>query len=247
MSKWIRTVLILLGVGGAVSVAMAIKNYGNSDGTTKQKILVEVWSDVVCPYCFLGKIKLEKAISSLEGEAEVQVVWKAYQLSPAFPLDSSMSTFKYLSEHRGYPEQKLTRATKALAEVGEKYGVDFHFEKAISYNTLKAHRLIQWSAKSHKSSALKDALMEAHFCLGIDLSSEVALLQIVEKVGLSKTEAQQILGSNQFVAEVKDDMRRAEQLGITGVPFFLINGKQQISGAQDDRVFERALQKALEE
>ena len=237
-------VLIFTAVFGVVSIAFAISEFRQEEAKNNE-VVVEVWSDVICPYCFLGKRKLERAIEKLGAKERVKVVWKAFQLSPNFPVDSALSSFTYLTEHRGYPEDRLKRSIQALVDAGQPYGIEFNFDRALTYNTLKAHRLIQWASTQEKGSALKDALMEAYFTAGKDLSHEDQLLQVVEATGLDKQEASTVLAGNQYLAEVKEHIRRAGQIGVSGVPFFLINGEKQISGAQDDRVFESALEKAL--
>ncbi len=123
------------------------------------------------------------------------------------------------------------------------YGIDFQFEKALSFNTIDVHRLWQWSKTLGKSSELKEALMKAYFSDGIDLSKEENVIQVVENCGLDKLETESILRSNQFSNEVEEDIYHASQIGVKGVPFFVINNQFAISGAQEDRVFESALMK----
>jgi predicted DsbA family dithiol-disulfide isomerase len=132
-----------------------------------------------------------------------------------------------------------------LVENGKNYGIDFQFSTSLVFNTVKAHRLMQWSKQSDKSEMLKDALMRAYFTDGIDLSKEENLLKIVENSGLNREEALQVLNSDQFSQEVENDIYTATQIGIKGVPFFVINDKFAISGSQEDRVFENALKQVL--
>jgi predicted DsbA family dithiol-disulfide isomerase len=219
------------------------------DSTTipmqKEKVTIEIWSDVVCPFCLLGKKKLEQAIEKLDAGDKVDIVWRSFQLDPYFPKIESVPSKKNLVERKGYPSKQVDQMCDNLTLQGKDYGIIFDFYRAVTFNTFDAHRLIQWAKTKRLSNELKGALMVAHFTLGIDLSKEENILAVIEKVGLDKEEAKQILSSDQFTADVNNDIQQAQQLGIRGVPFFLINGKEGISGAQSDRVFENQLNKAI--
>jgi predicted DsbA family dithiol-disulfide isomerase len=128
---------------------------------------------------------------------------------------------------------------------GKNYGIDFQFEKSLTFNTFNAHRLLQWSKTLHRSNEMKAALMYAYFTEGADLSKNDVLLNIVAAQGLDVSKAKEILASNTYHDEVEKDLYEASKLGINGVPFFLINEKQVISGAQEDSVFESVISNAL--
>jgi predicted DsbA family dithiol-disulfide isomerase len=132
-----------------------------------------------------------------------------------------------------------------LTDQGKNYGIDFQFDKALSFNTYDAHRLWQWSKKSDKSNEVKDALFLAYFTNGIDLSIKENLLDVIAGTGLDISEAENILYSDLFEDRLEEDKYQASQMGIRGVPYFLINEKLVISGAQDDKVFENMLLAAL--
>jgi predicted DsbA family dithiol-disulfide isomerase len=132
-----------------------------------------------------------------------------------------------------------------LKDQGKNYGIDFQFDKALSFNTSDAHRLWQWSKKSDKSNEVKDALFHAYFTTGIDLSVNENLLDVIAGTGLDIYEAEKILYSDSFEEQLEEDKYEASQMGIRGVPYFLINEKAVISGAQDDKVFEHVLSAAL--
>lgn len=210
-----------------------------------EKVTIEIWSDVVCPFCFVGKRKIEQAIARLGVEQQVELSWHSFQLDPEFPLNKSMSTSAYLSERKGYPADQVTAMQQHLEVNGKNYGIDFQFNKALSFNTFDVHRLIQWSKTFNKSNELKEAFMLAFFTNGLDLSKQENIIAVVEKIGLDGKAAEQILSSQQYKTEVENDIKKAQALGIRGVPFFLINAKEAISGAQDDQVFENALSSAL--
>ena len=207
----------------------------------REKITIEVWSDIVCPYCYLGKRKLHQAIHRLHASDRIDIIWRSYQLDPGFPENTSISSLQYLSQRKGYPVAHIRGMHQQLSERGRRYGIRFQFETSLSFNTLDAHRLWQWSRSSGKSDALKEAFFSAYFTDGVDLSKNENLLEVVEMAGLDKAEAGRILVSGAYSDAVELDVCFARQLGIRSVPYFLINEKKAISGAQDDRVFEEAI------
>jgi predicted DsbA family dithiol-disulfide isomerase len=211
----------------------------------QEKMKIEIWSDIVCPYCYLGKKKIEQAIRKLNLNIPPEIIWHSFQLDPHFPKDTSISSPVYLSEKKRISEEQINGIHQHLVSQGKLYGINFQFEKALTFNTYDAHRLWQWSKESDKSSEVKDALFRAYFTNGIDLSNKENLLDIIAGSGLNKEEAEKILNSDSYERDVEVDRYQASQLGIRGVPYFLINEKAVISGAQDDKVFENVLLAAL--
>jgi predicted DsbA family dithiol-disulfide isomerase len=208
-----------------------------------KKISIGIWSDIVCPFCFIGKKKLEKAISKLNLSDQVEIEWHSFQLDPDFPKGESIPSSEYLAKRKNFPLEQINSIQKQLTASATPYGVDFQFDKSLSFNTMDVHRLWQWSKTMGRSSELKEALMLAYFTNGIDLSKEENVLKVVENCGLDRTEAQAIFRSDAFSNEVDEDIYQASQIGIRGVPFFVINNQFAISGAQEDNVFESALMK----
>lgn len=209
------------------------------------QITIDIWSDVVCPFCYVGKKKLEKAITELDASKNVKVVWHSFQLDPSFPVGESMSTTEYLVKRKGYPADQVVVMQDRLESVGAQYGINFQFDKAKSFNTGNIHRLLQWAKKENKADELKEQLMHAYFTEGVDLNDTTNIISVVIKSGLDTISAKAILKGTDYQTEVKNDIVRAKELGIRGVPYFLINGTQVISGAQDDKVFLETLKKAL--
>jgi predicted DsbA family dithiol-disulfide isomerase len=208
-----------------------------------KKISIGIWSDIVCPFCFIGKKKLEKAISKLNLSDQVEIEWHSFQLDPDFPKGESIPSSEYLAKRKNFPLEQINAIQQQLTASAKPYGIDFQFDKSLSLNTMDVHRLWQWSKTFGKSSELKEALMLAYFKAGIDLSKEENVLQVIENCGLDKLEAESIFKSNQFSNEVDEDIYHASQIGVRGVPFFVINNQFAISGAQEDSVFESALMK----
>ncbi len=208
-----------------------------------RKISFGIWSDIVCPFCFIGKKKLEKAILKLNLSDQVEIEWHSFQLDPDFPKGESIPSSEYLAKRKNFPLEQINAIQQQLTASAKPYGIDFQFDKSLSFNTMDVHRLWQWSKTMGKSSELKEALMLAYFTNGIDLSKEENVLKVVENCGLDRIEAQVVFRSDAFSNDVDEDIYQASQIGIRGVPFFVINNQFAISGAQEDSVFESALMK----
>lgn len=210
-----------------------------------EKVKIEIWSDLVCPYCYIGKKKLHQTIRKLNAADKVEIIWHSFQLDPYFPKDTSVSTSQYLSEKKGITESRLQAMYQQLTNRGRQYGINFQFDKALTFNTFDAHRLWQWSKTYDKGSEMKEVLFKAHFTGGVDLSRKENLLNVPESIGLDRAEAERILDSDGYAQAVKDDAYQARLLGLRGVPYFLINEETVIPGAQDDKIFEQVLSNAL--
>jgi predicted DsbA family dithiol-disulfide isomerase len=206
-----------------------------------EKLKIEIWSDIVCPFCYLGKKKIQQAITKLGISEITEIIWHSFQLDPDFPVNYSISSTKYISEKKNIPAEQLQEMHRYLVGHGKSYGIDFQFGKALSFNTFDAHRLWQWTKKFNKSNEAKEALFKAYFTDGLDLSQNINLLNVIGSLGLDRAEAERILNSDSYEQELEEDRYQSRQLGIRGVPYFLINNKEVISGAQDDKVFEKSL------
>lgn len=221
-------------------------NSGGLNDVKNEKIKIEVWSDVVCPFCYMGKKKLEQAVKKLNAEGQVEIVWNSFQLDPTFPKDSTVEYYPYLSKRTGYTEAQLKSIGNDLNQAGQVYGIEYNFGNMQVVNTLDLHRLLTWSKQFGLNSELKEAFMAAYFTDNANLSDDAEVLKIIDKVGLNVAEAKKVLETDAYAQDVQNDINRSNSLGIQGVPYFLINGKQAISGAQDDSVFEKVISAALE-
>ena len=203
---------------------------------------IEIWSDIVCPFCYLGKKKLKRAIETLGLIDDTGVIWHSFQLDPEFPKDIAIPSAHYLSEKKGYPLDQIQAIQHQLRDQALDYGIDFQFDKALSFNTANVHQLLHWGNQFGKTNELKEVFLKAYFTDGIDLSINQNIAQLVTKVGLDENEALLILSSEKYKDEVEADYYAASQIGVRGVPFFLIDNQTAISGAQPDQVFEQVLQ-----
>lgn len=206
----------------------------------KPVIKIDIVSDVVCPWCYIGKKRIEKAMDSLADQFEFKVNYLPFELNPNTPKEG-FDQKKYLTEKFG-SEERYKQLTGHTASVAAEEGLKFDFDKQkISPNTRDAHRLIWFAAKEGKQFEVKEALMKAYFEDGIDLTKEENLLSVVSAAGLDKNKARQVLHSTDGLNEVVSSEQMSQQRGVSGVPFYIINDKYGLSGAQQPEAFVQAL------
>jgi predicted DsbA family dithiol-disulfide isomerase len=212
-----------------------------------QKMQVEIWSDVACPWCYLGKRRFEKALSEFEHRDQVEVIWRSYQLDPEAPRTSDTKVSEIVASKYGISEEQAMAANTRIAQMGAEEGIDYHFENTFYGNTFNAHRLIHLGAKHNLQDAVKERLMKAYFSEGAKIGDTEQLVKAVSEVGIDPDEIRAVLDSDEYADEVRADVRRARQFGIQGVPFFAIDETYGISGAQPLEVFQQVLDKAWAE
>jgi predicted DsbA family dithiol-disulfide isomerase len=208
-------------------------------------ITIEIWSDIVCPFCYVGKKKIQQVIEKLNIEDEVQIIWRSYQLDPDLPSEKAYPSLEYLMLKKNISAEQMQGMNEYLKQQGLEYGIDFQLDKSMGFNTCNAHRLLQWSKEFNKSSELKEAFMKAYFTDGIDLSNPDNLISAVGMVGLDTEKAKEIINSTSYSESVNDDIYQSKTINLRGVPHFLFNDKFFISGAQEDLVFENAIKGEL--
>lgn len=197
----------------------------------KIKIRIDVVSDVVCPWCYIGKRRLESALSRLPETYEVDVNFLPFELNPELPK-AGTDHKEYLSNKFG-SKDRYDQLTEHVANVAAGEGLNFDYSKqSVMPNTLDSHRLIQFAKKYGKQAALKEALMKAYFEQGVDLSKNENLVNIAVDNGLDRKEIQTFLASDAGANEIKQMELLSQQRGVSGVPFYIINGKYGVSGAQ---------------
>ena len=204
---------------------------------------MEIYSDIVCPWCFIGKRRLEQAIETAGYANRAHVTWRPFQLNPTMPK-SGMDRRAYLDAKFGGAEARRAMEER-LAKAGEADGIVFAFDRIErTPNTFEAHRLM-WRAQQHgKQDDLAEALFHAYFSEGRDIGDGQTLVDIAAEIGLHRDEARQFLASDQGVEEVRTEEAAGHRLGIQGVPYFVLNGSVSISGAQPPDIFVSALQQA---
>ena len=208
---------------------------------------VEIWSDVVCPWCYIGKRHFEAALGDFDHAAEVTLTWRSFQLDPSAPAISAVDPLERLATKYGMSREQASAAHQRVTDVAAAAGLEYHLDKSRSGNTFDAHRLLHYAAAEGKQDALKERLMAAYFCEGEAIGDHAVLARLAGDVGLDTAEAKAILEDRKFEAEVTGDIQDARELGITGVPFFVIDRKYGISGAQPADLLLRALRQAWNE
>ena len=201
----------------------------------------------MCPFCYIGKRKFEKALSQFPHKDKVNVIWKSFQLDPTTITDPSLNTIDNLAQKKGWSKEQANQTIAYVTGIAKQVGLDFYFEKAVVANSLDAHRLSHLAKKYGKQNELEEKLFSAYFIEGKNTADFNTLLQIATELGLDKTEVSALLKSNTYTNEVYHDIKQAQQIGVNGVPFFLLDNKYAVSGAQESDTFLGALTKAYEE
>ncbi|UIR57178.1 DsbA family oxidoreductase [Sphingobacterium sp. SRCM116780] len=209
---------------------------------------IEIWSDIVCPFCYIGKKRLEKALETFPHRDEVDIIWKSYQLHPQFPKDSDgVACIKYIKESKGLTQEETLAMMHQVQSIGKSLDIDLNFEKAIIVNTLNAHRLIHFAQENGKGNEMKEKLFQAHFSEGLDVNHSETLIKLATEVGLDSSQVEQLLDSDQYAYEVSQDIQEGVNLGLRGVPFFVFNQKFGVAGAQPLEIFEKTLRQAYDD
>jgi predicted DsbA family dithiol-disulfide isomerase len=208
---------------------------------------VEIWSDVMCPFCYIGKRKFENALAQFPQKDNIEIEWKSFQLNPELVGSSGQSIHEYLAERKGwtldYAKQLNNQVTGMAAEVG----LEYNFDKAVVANSFDAHRFAHLAAKHGLGDAAEESLFKAYFTEGKDISDREVLAELGAGIGLDAEEVRSTLSSNTYAREVQQDIAEAAALGARGVPFFVIDRKYAVSGAQPEDIFLKALQQSFNE
>ncbi len=208
-------------------------------------MIIDIWSDVVCPWCFIGKRRLEKALSLFEHRDQVTIRHRAFQLQP--DITSTVDTKSYLAQKYQMAQEQVEQMQANVCAIADGEGLCYNLDGTLSGNTFDAHRLLLWSAEIGKQDALLEAMYSAYFEKSQPLFSRDDLIAVCSQVGISATEVDEILSSDNFSQEVIADRALAAQLGATGVPFFVVDMKYGISGAQPLEAFTQTLETAWQE
>jgi predicted DsbA family dithiol-disulfide isomerase len=208
---------------------------------------VDIWSDVVCPFCYIGKRRLEEALGDFAHRDDVEVVWHSFQLDPSAPAIAEGSTVDMLAAKYGMTREQAIASQKSLAANAATVGLEFNWQQTKAGNTLHAHRLIHFAATFGLADATKERLLRAYFTEGEQIGDREVLVRLATEVGLDEAQAREVLVSGRHTDDVQADIAQAQAYGIRGVPFFVIDGKYGISGAQPTSVFAQALDQAWAE
>ena len=206
---------------------------------------VEVWSDVVCPWCYIGKRRLESAIDSFEGD--VQVEWRSFELDPNAPKALPISLTQALASKYGMSTEKAAKMQEDVTKTALEDGIEMRFDLAKTGNTFDAHRLIHYAASLGLGPQMKERLLKAYFTDGHAIGDTAELTALAGEMDLDTTLVAEVLASDAFADAVRADEQQAQAYGARGVPFFVIDGRYGISGAQPAETLLKALQQAYAE
>lgn len=201
----------------------------------------------MCPFCYIGKRHLEKALEDFPQKDDVEVVWKSFQLNPNMPESSDENVYEYLAKAKGISLEQSKQMHERVIEMAQNAGLDFNFDIAKVANSFKAHRVLQLAKRKNLGDELKEALLNAYFTKGKNTSDIETLVEIGNSVGISRDEVEMALNEEQFAQYVKQDLEEARQIRVQGVPFFVFDRKYAISGAQPVEHFKATLEKVLAE
>lgn len=208
---------------------------------------IEVWSDYVCPFCYIGKRQLEKAVADSGYEGQIEVEFKSFLLDPTTPVDAEGPIFDALAKKFNTSVDEVKKMTGGILDRAKELGLNYNYDVMKTANTVAAHRLTKWAATKGKEKQLTERLLQAYFIDGIAIGRQEELLSLAQEVGLPVEEAKVILMSNDYQNEVDQDIYEAQQIGVRGVPFFVFDNKYGISGAQPQQLFEQTIEQAASE
>lgn len=208
---------------------------------------VEIWSDVMCPFCYIGKRRFEEAMARFPHREQVEVFYRSFELDPSSPRDVGHDVYDMLSRKYGMSREQAIEMNENMKVQAQAVGLEFVFDTMVLTNTFDAHRLIHFAAAHSKMQEMTERLFRAFFTESQHVGDHAVLSTLAEEVGLERSATEAVLAGEQFTDAVRKDEQEARSLGINGVPFFLIDRKFAVSGAQKTEVLLQALTKAYEE
>lgn len=208
---------------------------------------VEIWSDVMCPFCYIGKRRFEKALAQFPDHKKVEVVWKSFQLNPGMKTDPGKNINQYLSETKGWTLEQARQVNEHVTRMAEAEGLYYDFNKAIVANSFDAHRLIQLAKANGKGNEMEERLFMAYFTEGRNTADHETLIELGADAGLNPADVDNMLTGDAYTDEVEKDIYESQQIGVRGVPYFVFNDRYAVTGAQAPETFLGALTTAWRE
>lgn len=208
---------------------------------------IDIWSDVVCPFCYIGKRRLEAAVRQLPSPSAIDIRWRSFQLLPHLRTDPPRNAIQAMSERKGWPIELARQAAAELTALARADGLRFDYERTVVANTFDAHRLTHFADTRGQGDEMVEQLFKAFFSDGRNIADPATLEALATGIGLPAADVRDVVASNAHEEDVRNDIDAAFQLGLGGVPFFVIDGRFAITGAQDSSIFMQALTRALGE
>lgn len=207
---------------------------------------VKIWSDVRCPFCYIGKRKFETALAAFAHKDEVKITWKSFELDPDLQTVADTNIYEYFSKAKGIPQEQAVDMFNNVTQVAAEVGLDFKLDQSVVANSFKAHRVIQLAKTLNLGDEIEEALFRIHFMEGKNIDDEQVLTDTAKNIGIPASAVQSLFNGDDFDAEVRIDQLEAQRIGIRGVPFFVFDDKYAVSGAQAPEIFLQTLEKAYE-
>lgn len=207
-------------------------------------ITIDIWSDIACPWCYIGKRRLEKGLesySTTEDAVPVEITYHSFELSPDTPADYEGTAADFLTSHRGMPASQVGPMLERVTGLAAHVGLEYHYELQQHTNTVQGHQLIHYAKARGRQIEMKERLLKAYFVDGRHVGRVQDLADLAAEVGLDREDVVRSLEADEFLDDVRADQRQAQELGIQGVPFYVIDGRYGVSGAQEPDVFVNAL------
>lgn len=211
----------------------------------QEPLKVDIWSDVQCPWCYIGKRKFEAGVKAFGRPVEVE--YHSYELSPDTPVDFDGSPIDYLSQRKGLPLEQVNEMLERVTGIAADVGLDYHYDLVHQTNTRKAHEVLHYAKAHGKQSEMKERLLKGYFIEGAHVGRLEQLADLASEIGLNRDDVLRSLEASEYADAVEADVQQAQTYGIQGVPFYVIDGKYGISGAQPAEAFAGALEQAFSE
>lgn len=213
----------------------------------ENKLKIQIWSDIMCPYCYIGKRRIEAALEQFKHKNAVEIEWKSFQLDANFVASEGDNLTEHLAEKYGKDKKWAQEMMDNMTQNAKTAGLDFHFEKAVMANSFDAHRLLHLAKKFQLGNELKELLFKAYLTDGKNIGDLATLKQLGIQAGLDAAAIDDVLQSDAYATNVKQDIEMAQNIGVQGVPFFVLDNKYAISGAQHVDTFVQTIEKVWQE
>ena len=213
-------------------------------------IKVDIWSDVACPWCYLGKRRLDRAMASFHESSDalpIEIEYHSYQLNPDLPADYEGGHSEYLQSRLGMSPAQVAASNRNLSQMGEAVGAEYHMDQVVISNTAKVNELLHFAKAHGRQAEMKERLFQAYWTEGRRLGRMDELVELAGDIGLDREAARKALEAGEFAGAVRADLEQAQRYGIQGVPFFVLDGTYGLSGAQEPQTFLNALEALAKE